>query len=196
MKKLTSQGFTAFEAILIVVILAIIAGTGFYVYHANKKASDTLNTASKAQSEPSVHKNTGTKLSASSQGFFTIKEWGVRAPYTGSDTFSYGLEDGGQSATVLSKKVTASDSACTTYGAGQIGQYLATDSAGTDDSDLTVAQDAKDHPGLYTKVGENYYRFFHDQAGCKDINVQNEANQTVKALVSKLEAVPSASAAH
>src|SRR5689334_22132151 len=53
MKKLTSQGFAALEALLIVVIVAILGGTGYYVYHANQKTSDTLNSASKdAQSSP------------------------------------------------------------------------------------------------------------------------------------------------
>ncbi|HVX48388.1 MAG TPA: hypothetical protein VHA05_03465 [Candidatus Saccharimonadales bacterium] len=51
--KTNQKGFAAVEAILIVVIIAIVAGTGYYVYHTNKKSSDTLDTSSKvAQSSP------------------------------------------------------------------------------------------------------------------------------------------------
>lgn len=52
MKKLNNSGFGAVEAMLIVVILAIIGGTGYYVYHTSKKSNDTLNSASQVASSP------------------------------------------------------------------------------------------------------------------------------------------------
>lgn len=45
--KLNSKAFSAVEALLIVVIVAIVGGTGYYVYHANKTANKTLSTAAK-----------------------------------------------------------------------------------------------------------------------------------------------------
>ena len=50
MKRNTSNqnGFATVEAGLIVVIIAIIAGTGYYVYHASTKSSDTINQGSLA----------------------------------------------------------------------------------------------------------------------------------------------------
>ncbi|HZL07611.1 MAG TPA: hypothetical protein VFC50_00255 [Candidatus Dormibacteraeota bacterium] len=50
----SQRGFAAIEAILIIVAVAIIGGTGYYVYHANKKTNNTYNSATKtAQSSPS-----------------------------------------------------------------------------------------------------------------------------------------------
>lgn len=45
--KLNAKAFATIEAILIVVILAILGGTGYYVYHAKKVANDTLSSAAK-----------------------------------------------------------------------------------------------------------------------------------------------------
>lgn len=46
--KLQNQkGFATLEAILILVVVAIVAGTGYYIYNANKKATNVLNSASK-----------------------------------------------------------------------------------------------------------------------------------------------------
>jgi hypothetical protein len=54
LKPLNQSAFTAVEGILILVIVAIIGGTGFFVYDASKKANNTLTSAAKvAQSTPS-----------------------------------------------------------------------------------------------------------------------------------------------
>jgi hypothetical protein len=49
----TQSGFAAIEAFLIVIVLTIIIGTGYYVWHANQKSNDTYNAAAMtAQSSP------------------------------------------------------------------------------------------------------------------------------------------------
>lgn len=48
MKKLNQTGFSAVEGLLLVVILAIIGGTGFYIYHTSNKSGDVINEASSA----------------------------------------------------------------------------------------------------------------------------------------------------
>lgn len=40
--NINQKGFTAIEGLLIFVIIGIIGGTGYYVYHANQKVGDTL----------------------------------------------------------------------------------------------------------------------------------------------------------
>jgi len=45
--KLNQKAFGAIETLLIIVIVAILGGTGYYVYHANKATNDTLNAAAK-----------------------------------------------------------------------------------------------------------------------------------------------------
>jgi uncharacterized protein (UPF0333 family) len=44
--KLNQRAFSTVEALLIVIIIAIVGGTGYYVYNANKNVSDTYSAAS------------------------------------------------------------------------------------------------------------------------------------------------------
>lgn len=44
-KAPNQKGFTVIEGLLILLAVAIIGGTGYYVYQANNKATDTQNTA-------------------------------------------------------------------------------------------------------------------------------------------------------
>ncbi len=57
--KLSQKGFAPLQVVLAIIVIAIIGGTGYFVYNANKKASDTLNTATKASqsSVPKTHKS-------------------------------------------------------------------------------------------------------------------------------------------
>lgn len=43
MKKLNEKGFGVVEGLLVVVIVALLGGAGFYVYNSNKKTSESLN---------------------------------------------------------------------------------------------------------------------------------------------------------
>ena len=64
--KTNQKGFAALEAVLIVIIVALIAGVGYYVWHANRNAKATLDAASKsAQNSPS--KTTSKAASRASQ---------------------------------------------------------------------------------------------------------------------------------
>ena len=69
MKKLNQKGFTAIEAILILVIVAIIGGTGFYVYNSNKKSDKTSETTEStiAQSPAPTEAK-----------YLSVKEWRVK----------------------------------------------------------------------------------------------------------------------
>jgi Tfp pilus assembly protein PilV len=66
--KLDQKGFTAIEAVLILVILAIIGGTGYFVYHATKNSNKTLDTASNnSQSVQKQQPLTGVQATAKVQ---------------------------------------------------------------------------------------------------------------------------------
>lgn len=81
--KSNQRGFAIVESLLIVVIIGLLGGVGYYVWHAQKQANDTLQAASKvAQSSPGkvVKKvpNTsdltaGWKTYTSEKGKFTVK---------------------------------------------------------------------------------------------------------------------------
>lgn len=72
-KNINQKGFAALEAILVIVILAIVGGTAYYVYHANNKSTDTQNAAH--TSVESAQSATATK-SASAAGVQAKKTYG------------------------------------------------------------------------------------------------------------------------
>ncbi len=53
-KTLNQKGFAAMEAILVIVVIAILAGTGYYVYRANKNTTDTQNASHQAAESATV----------------------------------------------------------------------------------------------------------------------------------------------
>lgn len=102
MKKLNTKGFGAIEALLIVVIVGVIGGVGYFVYNSQKKTSKPLDNAANSQTEPqntSTPDNT-TTVSAPDKyaGNLVIKEWGLRMNMKDADKVTYeyhgsGLED-------------------------------------------------------------------------------------------------------
>jgi hypothetical protein len=105
MKKLDQNGFSAIEAVLLFVIIIIVGGTGYFVWHAKQNTDKTLSETAKSQ--PVVTKaakvtdfagckaSPGSKLvqgtnptqCVTRQGqtfkeaaYLTIKEWGIRIP--------------------------------------------------------------------------------------------------------------------
>jgi hypothetical protein len=122
----------------------------------------------------------------------TIKEWGVRASYTGGDTFTYTLSSDGKFADVDSKQLVSKDSACAKGGSGGIARFSPADYVHQDQHGPTVEQDAAQNPNLYKHIGGYYYRFAHAQALCSgtvSANDQSQANDAVSVLVSNLQAI-------
>jgi|GEM_PF-5807843 len=76
-------GFAALESLLILIIISIIGGTGYFVWHSKNQASSALNNASNInQSTSFSNKSTSTKISNTSQGYLIVKEWGIRLKIT------------------------------------------------------------------------------------------------------------------
>ncbi|HEY5442222.1 MAG TPA: hypothetical protein VIJ68_01650 [Candidatus Saccharimonadales bacterium] len=83
------RGFSTVEGLLILIIVLLIGFIGYYVWHAQKSASDTLNSASKAsQSSP-------TKVAPAK--WFKLADLGVefKLPSTLSDLQSAPNDNGG-----------------------------------------------------------------------------------------------------
>jgi type II secretory pathway pseudopilin PulG len=94
MKKL-QNGFSAVEALLIVIIVGMLGGVGWYVWNANNQANKNLDSASNVSSNTPVVKNkkqtpsTGNSSTAQKE-YMTIKEWSVKIPVTDpDDKYSY-----------------------------------------------------------------------------------------------------------
>lgn len=192
MKKVNDRGFSAVEAVIVVVVVVAIAAAGWFVYKHNQKkpaTSTTKTTASTSQSSSTGKSTPATGTTTPTATYYTIKEWGVKAPYSGQDTFTYTLKDNNAAAVFVSKKLAGEDSGCTTFGAGQISRYLGTGMANQEGT-LTIEQNAKVNPGLYTHIGNYYYQFIHDQSQCGKAPIadQNQANDTVKSFVTDLQA--------
>lgn len=72
-KTINQRGFAAIEAVLIFVIVAIIGGTGYYVYNANKEANQSLAPTQAAVSKSSGSIENLTKTYSDDFGHFSVK---------------------------------------------------------------------------------------------------------------------------
>lgn len=204
LKRLGQAGFSAIEAVLILVIIGILGGTSYYVYHANHNATATLNSSSKvAQTSPA--KTVKTKK-ASVQHFFKISEWNVQAPYDGSLSLEYqffpstGALNPYSYAMFSAKQLDATAPQCASsieY-AGSIARYAADQhylvGDGGIDSGKTAAETATEMPaGSYGHVGNYYFFYTSPQAACGDSQASQDAQKqtiaTVQGLLAKLEAI-------
>lgn len=191
-KSTNQRGFAALEAFLILVIVAIIGGTGYYVYQSYNKSTDTQNKAQTNANSAAPHKKSTKKVE-----YTTITEWGVRAPVVGDLKLQYVLADGDKQANFTSEQLLAVDPECTTDFGGTISRYAPADNTAAEGKTAQTAKDlaAKSDKGTYAYIGGYYYFFTHSQAGCgadtgKTVSLQQQTNNAVKALVPKLQAVP------
>lgn len=188
------------EAALIVLILAIIGGTGYYVWHANNKATDSQNSAQTNANSAAPHKKTAKKTATK---YLAIKEWGVRGKLDSSVTPEYAItSDANQTwARLSSDQLIAADPQCSVANSagGIINRAKADDHAysqGGDDLGITIKQEI-DNGTLknYKQVGVYYYWLDPGQAACGEAaaatqDIQNKTIAAFKAAVSNFEAIP------
>ena len=186
------SGFGHVELLLTIIVVAVIAVAGLAVYqHRAHKPSSATSVISTASSQMTTQPATQ---------YLTIKEWGIRVPYSGSLKLSYTMSSDDKSAYFSSDQLTALSSDCTGRG-GAIIRWASTDqiSEGPPDASTPTAtkffadKDPSTFP--YAHIGNYYFMFAHAQSGCGDINttaaLQSQTNNAVKALVPHLQAVPS-----
>lgn len=193
----TQKGFAVLESLLILVIIAIIGGTGYYVWHSKAQTDKNLDNASNS-SQSLVTQNTKSKsnkaaVPATATKYLTIKEWGIRIPYNGEDTFSYHIDPSNPGLASIISADLSKNYDCTASGAGMIIQFAPSDGSSPSGDGPTVKEYEAQHPGTYKIIGDNYYLITHDQSSCSGsvtADAQNQANQTVIALQPKIEAIP------
>jgi len=78
------KGFAGVEALLILVVIAIIGGTGYFVYQSQKKTNDTLNSASKSASVTKTKKKTAVKDATSDWTSYTSTDGKYSLKYPSS----------------------------------------------------------------------------------------------------------------
>lgn len=189
-----SKGFAVVEGLLLLIIVAILIGTMVYVYKSNKNTTNDLNNVNSSQVNQSPSKVTTKK-------YVTIKEWGVRMPYSGNIDFTYKIDNSsGVSVAGFSSKQLASVSPdCAGYiGGGSIVRYKPNDKIATQEApDSNTFVPAKEYAKIYKDTGYAngyYYVFFHAQDICPGKanaeTVQSQVNDALKGLVPKIEVAP------
>lgn len=170
MNKLSrnQKGFTAVEGLLIILILAVIGFGGYYVYHTNQK------TKSAVSNTPTASRQTKATSKQPAQKYITISAWGVRVPYSDSDTLSVSGQTCDQpgdtvltgcSVDVNSQNLASALGNCqSTRATDKVGYFYRIDNNDnyqeTDGSGFTpIAQRAAANPGQYTQIGSYYYAF-------------------------------------
>ena len=187
------KGFAVLEGLLILVIVGILAGTGWYVVNAKRNADKALGSTTNY----SAPKTTRT-IKDSAPKTMTIKEWGVQATYSGDQTLQYDVvnQNGNSWAYVSSTELVAKGCSVDGGAAGAINRYKFDQqipSPGGENSGTPVQLIASGALTEYAKVGDYYYYFEHGQAACSmnqdTINLQGDASAILRALVPNFKAV-------
>ncbi|MDB5176292.1 MAG: hypothetical protein JWM81_1150 [Candidatus Saccharibacteria bacterium] len=157
----SQKGFGAVEALIIILILAVIGFGGYYVWNSNKDDAQSTKTAATTDSTPSNENSSSTK-------YFTIAEFGVRLPLTSELS---GLKAG---AAVESSFDTKNMSVNVLAPELDADYTCAADSDGTKASLGGIMINTSGNPGSgqYTpaatkKIGDTYY-FYFESYGCFD----------------------------
>lgn len=193
--RTNESGFGAIGIISLGVVFVIIAAAGTMVYKqhmsVHTKSSAHVNNVAAANSGQTTTSPASTPAAQPPQNataYLDIKEWHVKASYSGNDTFTYNLSQDKKGATVASKLLANKDAGCTSSGAGIIERFAPSDTV-SPYGGTTVQQDAQQHPGTYVYVGDYYYLFVHSQAACGSVSAadENQANEAVKASLTHLQ---------
>lgn len=199
---ITQKGFTSLETILVIVVLVLVGGTGYFVYHVNRKTSTLLNTSSVNGGKGG---KSGPNTGPAKTEIFLIPEWKVAAeiptPPESSALIQYKIiQQGGQTwAQFSTQELKDADPSCAVEqnaSAGIISRAKASDHAylndGTD-TGRTIQQDI-DSGALksYKKIGDYYYWYQHPQGACgnstKVPQLQKAAIQAVEMIAARLTA--------
>lgn len=163
MRKHNQKGFTVVEILLALLVAAAIGFGGYYVWHTQHTAKPATTTAS--TSAPAT-----TSTPTTTQKYFTISQWGIKAPYNGSLTFQYRIvtQEGATWVYVTSKQLVDAASECTDIVA--LARYLGSDAyldgAGRSTGESVLQSVTDGSITEYSKVGSYYYTYSHGHANC------------------------------
>jgi hypothetical protein len=88
--KNNQKGFSAVEALIIVVVMAAIGGIGFYIYNKQKDDDKAKKSVEHSQTEKSSEKNEEEHSEAEeTDPHIDITEWGIEIKISGADKVTY-----------------------------------------------------------------------------------------------------------
>ena len=196
------SGFGAVLAVIIVAVILALGGSGYVVYRAHHKTTNPPTTSSSVAktSTPPAKKSSGS-TSTSTQpttAYFTIKEWGVQAPYSGTD-LTYSVITGSPNQIALTSSSLPQCTDSTLGNTGLVGRYLPTDNVSTGPIPKTAQQYfSQDFAAsgatkpAYTKVGSYYYMYIPPQDECStttSTTLINSVRSEIENIVDNLQAV-------
>ena len=199
-----SQGFAALEAILVIIILAIVGFTGWFVVHSQKATDKTLASTGNS-STPKAAPKTTTVTSKDTQKYLEIKEWGIKFPLSSAiETAVYSsgqFSSGPSSATGGSAKLglTSLGSDCGDSSGAPLGEYVEFTQSDVNEENVSqvvggsslhdLMKTAVKVPGSDGGYGGYYIAYIHPQQGCDDNTAALTAataafNQALKSMKS------------
>jgi hypothetical protein len=156
------SGFAVVESLLILVIVAIIGGTGWFVWHSKQQTDKTLSETGNSQSVNPSKKTPTTVSTSTSQKYLTIKEWSVKVPLTSADPDAYYVINADRPDTAYLSLQKYKGTECAADNTS-IGAYFRFTKDQKDD--LSGNTLLSENPGA-PKVGNYYFGYIHAQAAC------------------------------
>jgi len=108
------KGFAVLETLLLIVIVITISGIGWYAIHTKHQTDKILSQADKISKDTLVKTPSGQNQNPISQGYMSIKEWGIKVPVTKDlEDIRYKIIDNG-TAIIYSPIDSSTDKICVT----------------------------------------------------------------------------------
>lgn len=160
-KRYGQNGFAVLEIILLVVIVGLIAGAGWYVYNSQHKTKNDLNNIS--SSETTLQKTTKSASTSNpatsqttTQKYLVISQWGVKVPLTSDIAdLTYTIDSAGSGVSFNSAKfVTLTNGQCNLANVDYLGRMLKT-------TDPNAPYLGGTYASFFSlkQIGSNYYAY-------------------------------------
>jgi Tfp pilus assembly protein PilE len=198
MKKLQKNqlGFGAIEALLVVVVVGLIGGIGYYTYRQHQKTTNASKDASLQQTSEKTSAKASSPKKSSQQSYLVITEWNVKARPNPDLALSYKISAQYPNRAVFdSAQLVAANATCGNGGGGSIGRLKPNDLVNPPEiTSYTAEQFASDPQyedgrAYIVKVGDYYYHYYPNQGPCADVgDLQKHTQDAVKALLQTLQA--------
>jgi hypothetical protein len=188
-KSLSSKGFGAIAALIVVLVLAAIGSGSYYVWHKNhvKKAPSTSATSKSSSQRAAQAGNSSstTQQNAVTQGqYLEIKEWGVRIkPASSLPSVTYTIDDsnGHQWAVLKFKDLPDTCNGVYHFSRAMAGQDI--DGYGNSPEKLLSLDSSS-----IKQVGDYYYYLGHGQAACAPDAAVTVENALIQQLTGRTTA--------
>jgi hypothetical protein len=195
----TQKGFAVLEGLLLLVVVGMVSGTGWYAIHTKHQTDKILSQSEKtSQTVPSPSR------AGATQKYIVISKWGVKGLYDGNLHIKANPEivdsAGVHYVGFSSMELDASDPLCKSTGnyGGIITRYAASEHYLVGDGELDSGQTAAEYAkaldkSTYGHVDNYYYFYEHSQAACgqsqSSNDIQGQTSDAVKSLIGSLKPV-------